>query len=114
METEKLIKELGEKFTQLEAQNEWLAKENARLRDEHYKDEELARLKSENEQLHHGFSLSKKEEQAIREWQKSHDCPYQGTRIGGIASYRFDIISGIGYIGYVRCTCGKEFCFCKE
>ena len=114
METEKLIKELGERFTQLKSQNDWLANENRRLKSEHYKDEELAKLKSENEQLRKGFHISPEEEQKIKKWLGTHECTCRGITKGRVSSFRFDIIPSIGYNGYVKCTCGKEFCFYEE
>lgn len=118
METEKLIKELGDKFTQLEAQNKRLKEENRLLKSEHFKDEELARMKTTMDQLQsdliRGFPISEKEESKIKQWLNSHDCIYKGTRLGGVSEYRFGIIPGIGYNGYAKCTCGKEFCFYEE
>ena len=120
---DKLCLALKEKFLRQEEENERLKAKNKELLDEHYKDNELAALKEENKRLEkliiRGFSISEEDDAKIKEWLDNHECRFKSMRnskIGGPGptEYRFSIIPGIGYNSYVRCKCGKEFCFHEE
>ena len=54
-----------------------LVEENKRLKDEHYKDEELAEMKKQLEtaknELHLGFGITERESASIAQWEKNHD-----------------------------------------
>ena len=112
---DKAISEIKNKYEVLERENKLLREANSELKSEHYKDEELQKIKQENDELRkelvRGFPITEKEQLAINNWLVSHDC----TKVKrGIDSYNFGIIPGIGYNGSVKCYCGKEFCFCTE
>lgn len=109
---------IKKKYETLEIENQRLLKENKQLKSKHYKDEELIRLDEENKKLHKqlslGFPVSQEEHDKIEEWAKNHDCIYNGTKLKGVSYYKFGVVPGIGYNGYVTCVCGKEFCFTGE
>lgn len=115
---DKPIYEILNKYKYLENSNKKLMEENKRLKSEHYKDEELSTLKKQideqNEKLVNSFVLSKEEVGKIQEWMKNHECTHQGMKIKGVSEYIFRTIPGIGYNGYAKCSCGKEFCFYEE
>ena len=83
-----------------------VAKENARLKEEAYKDEELAKMKERYDRMsddyYRGFPISEKEAEKIHEWQdkllKEH--PGNAGAIGGRFRYEF-IPTGIGVAGTV-------------
>ena len=93
-------------FRQLEYQNEYLKKENERLKFDHYKDEQLANLEKKyevmKEMCHLGFPITKEEHEKINAWidkqMKKH--PGNGGAIGGRFSYEF-VPTGIGTSGTV-------------
>lgn len=102
--------------------------ENKRLKDEQYKDSEMQRMKAElkeaKEDLYRGFSISKEEEEKIREWELKHDAEVHGLKTmkqrlraggccGGRYSYHF-IPTSIFTIGIVKCNCGEEYKFKGE
>ena len=109
----------------VEMRNKYLEEENARLRDEHFKDEELQAMKKQYEQLkeelRRGFGISESEWAAIQEWKRKHEEEKHGANyaagkmrysgaIGGSYDYIFTPTS-IGTIGEIRCSCGDKFCF---
>jgi len=112
------VNEITHKYSILQERISSLSKENERLKSEHYKDDEIAKLKSDNDRLRSDlireFGVTEGQEKKISAWMDNHECRYSGTRLHGIQDYRFAIISGIGYNGYVTCNCGKEFCFYEE
>lgn len=103
-----------------------LRKENERLKEEHYKDEELQMWKQKyeeaQEELYNGFGITKAEKEKINEWQKNHDAEVHGLTnskmrlkaggaIGGRYYYKF-IPTSIGVSGTCVCgKCGAEFEF---
>lgn len=104
---------------------EYLEKQNQKLRDEKYKDNELLRmeveLKSMKEDYYRGFPISEEEQKSIREWMDKHDEEVHHARTlgdklklggccGGRYTYKFTPTS-IGTIGTVKCSCGAEFTF---
>ena len=103
-----------------------LEETNKKLRNEHYEDEELQKMKQEvknmKEDYHRGFPISKEEKEAIDKWKEQHeeevhslhtleDRLRRGGAIGGSYHYEF-IPTSIGTIGKVVCNCGEEFVFC--
>ena len=110
---EEILDEIKEEFLLKEKTIKKLREENTLLRDEHYKDNEIAQLKRKlkkaQDDLNRGFDISKEEWAAIQEWHREHSH-YSGA-IGGNVIYIFTPTS-IGTIGVVKCTsCGEEFCF---
>ena len=102
-----------------EQRNRTLQEENAALKDEHYKDNEIKRLKQENDELREallrGFEISKTEDEKLKAWQKKHIEEKHGGNgrcgaIGGRFSYEF-IPTGIGTFGTCKCICGEKFDF---
>lgn len=79
---------------------------------EYSKDSEIANLQEENKQLrtdlYRGFPISKKENEAICQWQKQHKCC--GGAIGGSYTYEFTP-TAIGTIGIIKCSDGSSFTF---
>ena len=108
-----------------EKQIKYLKEENKKLKDEHYKDSEMQRMKTElkkaKDDLHRGFSISKEEEEKIKEWQLKHDAEKHGLKTmeqrlraggccGGRYTYQF-VPTSIGVIGEIICSCGEKFTF---
>ena len=104
---------------------EYLEKQNQKLRDEKYKDNELLRMEAElkamKEDYYRGFPISEEEQKSIREWMDKHDEEVHHARTlgdklklggccGGRYTYKFTPTS-IGTIGTVKCGCGAEFIF---
>ena len=106
--------------------NDRLREENAKLKDEHYKDEELQMWKQKyeeaKEELYNGFGITNAEREKINEWQKKHDAEAHGLTdskmrlkaggaIGGRYHYKF-LPTSIGVSGTCVCgRCGAEFEF---
>lgn len=103
----------------------YLEEENKKLKDEHYKDSEMQRMKAElkkaKEDLYRGFPISKEEEDKIKAWQLKHDTEKHGLKtmaqrvmehgcIGGSLTWCFTPTS-IGTVGTVVCSCGDKFTF---
>ena len=104
---------------------ERLQEENKKLKEEHYKDDELSRLKSELETFkknyYNGFPISEKEREKIKEWKDKHEekvhnvgsledrLKYKGA-IGGVYSYYF-VPTSVGIVGSIKCSWGAEFTF---
>lgn len=97
-------------------QQEYFRQELNRIRDEKWRDEELKKLKAENDKLHerlsHGFYLTPEEHEAVMNWIDTHDVHSSyGGAIGGVFTYTFTPTS-IGTVGKIKCgICGKEFTF---
>jgi hypothetical protein len=103
----------------------YLQNQNKKLKEEHYKDTELQKMKEELERvradMYRGFPISAEEEKRIKEWQDKHDAEGHGLKtlkervraggcIGGRYSYEF-VSTSIGVIGIVKCNCGAKFTF---
>lgn len=99
--------------------------ENARLRDEHYKDELVKRYEKKLEEMkadcRRGFPISAQEDSEICAWQKKHEAEVHGLDTlekraraqgvsGGRYTYEFTPTT-LGVFGCVRCVCGAEFEF---
>ena len=103
---------------------ERLQKQVKDLKAEHYKDEKLAELQRQldemKEDCSRGFPISKNEEASIERWKDSHirkkhwdtkkKSPKYAGAIGGRFTYQF-IPTSIGIVGEVKCECGECFCF---
>lgn len=104
-----LCKTLEAKFILEEKTIKSLQKENEYLKSEHYKDEELKKLKEENarlkDDLTRGFRISKLELKKILEWKNGLDK--QPNRC---FHYEFHPTS-IGYVGYILDNFGNKFQF---
>ena len=112
------IFEIQQKYDIIEREVKLLIEENAHLKSEHYKDDEIKRLNDQieeyKEERRYGFPISKKSQEKIDKWMITHECPCKDKRSFGISEYRFALIPGIGYDSYVKCNCGAEFCFERE
>lgn len=104
---------------------EYLRKENKRLKEENYKDDELQKMKTQLEKMKadywRGFPITENEKKAIEEWKKKHEEEVHGLTTdkmrlraqgisGGRYSYHF-VPTTIGTSGVIRCSCGAEFEF---
>ena len=90
-----------------------LQEENNRLKDEHYKDEELKKLQEKIKELqgncNRGFPISKDEQEKIDKIREEHKkkCPHCGF------DYLF-VPFAIVTFGYVKCdVCGEEIKFAE-
>lgn len=122
---DKCLSAIKQRHEDQESQIKYLSQENKKLKDEHYKDEEIQNLKNQIKKLEQdsrrGFLISEKEWNAIEKWQNEHDTNVHrldsldkklsaGGAIGGRYSYHF-VPTSIGTIGTVKCSCGTEFTF---
>ena len=102
----------------VEMRNKYLEEENKKLKDAHYKDEVIAKMKAERdeaiEDIRRGFEITKSESEAIRAWKDKHYEEIHGANtlakkmkmggaIGGTYEYEFTPTS-IGTFG--TCICG--------
>ena len=112
----KHLDELEKIYDACYEKNEKLQAENERLRGEHYKDEELARIKTELEDVRQAFKITENERRKIKDWKMKHEnekhggYPARSGAIGGRYEYVF-IPTSIGTAGVIRCCCGEEFAF---
>ena len=114
---ESVFQELYDHYRAIESRNEYLRNENARLKSEAYKDEELAKMKERydkmSEHYYLGFPISEEEDEKIKKWKDKmiETQPGNGGAIGGRFRYEF-IPTGVGTIGTVIDTfTGERFCF---
>ena len=124
---EEFIKNVKYHYEKCKAANDRLKKENAELKDEHYRDEELQKWKAIAEEAradcNRGFPISEREWEAVKAWMDQHDREAhtlslgddstfvkRGGAIGGNYKYEF-IPTSIGVIGTVYCSCGASFQF---
>ena len=97
--------------------NEYLSKENERLKSEAYKNEELSEMKKRYDEMKadydRGFPISEKEDNKINEWIKNmiEKHPANSGAIGGRFHYEF-ICTSIGSVGtVVDSFTGEKFTF---
>ncbi len=104
----------------------YLEEENKKLKDETYKDSELAEMKEKYESmkkdLMRGFPISEKEERRIEQWRLKHEVEVHGRdtlekrlaahgAADGGYTYEF-YPCGIGIFGTIKCcNCGAKFDF---
>lgn len=121
----KMFGEILDNYESNERTIKYLREKNQELKNEAYKDSELASMKKELEKsrkaLYRGFSISEKEKETIEEWRLKHEAEVHGRdtlekrlsahgAIGGSYTYIFTPTS-IGVVGEFKCSCGESFTF---
>lgn len=115
--TDKYIENLQITIDGLRAKDKQISQlqaENNRLKDEHYKDEELKKLQEKIKELQgdctRGFPISKDEQEVINKLREEHKkkCPYCSFK------YIFEIYPIVEF-GYLKCdVCGEEIKFAER
>lgn len=115
--TDKYIENLQSAIDGLRAKDkqiDQLRKENNRLKDEHYKDEELKKLQEKINELqgdcNRGFPITYNEQEVIDEFREKHkkECPHCNFK------YIFEPYSIVEF-GYLKCNvCGEEIKFAER
>ncbi len=96
-----------------------------RLESEHYKDEEIQKMKSELEQMrkemYAGFPITGDQQEAINAWRRMHEETVHGLidenkrmKANGVSGGRYAYLftpTSIGTFCSIRCVCGEEFVF---
>lgn len=110
---------IGKLVMTLWRQENWiesLQSENKLLKEEIYKDTELALMKSKYDEMkadyYRGFPISEKENIMIKKWIYEHEESHIGGH--GVSGGKYEYIftpTGIGTIGVLKCSCGKELVF---
>ena len=112
---EEAITEITDIIHGLMKQNDALKQENEQLKSEHYKDEEIARLKEQiklqQEAMTYGFPITKERYEKIMELCKKHEWEKHGRKGNGYFNYCF-AETEIGTFGWAKCCdCGEEIKF---
>ena len=111
-QSQNIVNDLLKRLRQLELSVESLKKENAELKSEHYKDEQLSNMKDKLNKMkkdyYRGFPISEEEEEQINKFQDKY-MKYYGA-IGGAFTYKFTPTS-IGIAGEVIAPNGESFTF---
>ena len=112
---EEAITEITDIIHGLMKQNDALKQENEQLKSEHYKDEEIARLKEkiqlQQESMTYGFPITKERYEKIMELCKKHEWEKHGRKGNGYFNYCF-AETEIGTFGWAKCCdCGEEIKF---
>lgn len=98
-----------------------------RLENEHWKDEEIQKMKSELErmrkELYAGFSITNAQQEAINAWKQMHEETAHGLtddnkrmKAQGVSGGRYTYLftpTSIGTFGSIRCVCGEEYTFAE-
>lgn len=102
----------------------YLEEENKKLKEGHYKDDEMQEMKKTLDKMYNdywrGFPISEEENKAIENWKKEHDEKVHGYTkemrmkaegvSGGRYSYHF-VPTALGTSGVIKCSCGAKFEF---
>lgn len=123
---DELLQKIKNAFDKKDKEIKVLRKEISELKDSHYRDRELSRLKTEldntKQDLRRGFPITEYELNKINEWKRKHEEEVHGLKTiegrlevqgccGGVYEYRFTPTS-IGIVGEVICSrCGDSFEF---
>lgn len=112
---EEAITEITDIIHGLMKQNDALKQENEQLKSEHYKDEEITRLKEQiqlqQEAMTYGFPITKERYEKIMELCKKHEWEKHGRKGNGYFNYCF-AETEIGTFGWAKCCdCGEEIKF---
>ena len=111
-QSQNIVNDLLKRLRQLELSVENLKKENAELKSEHYKDEQLSNMKDKLNRMekdyYRGFPISEEEEEQINKFQDKYR-KYYGA-IGGAFTYKFTPTS-IGVVGEVFAPNGESLVF---
>jgi hypothetical protein len=124
---EDCIKFLKETDKQNQSIIEYLRKENEKLKNEHYKDEELQKMKEQLEiakaDLRRGFPITESENKKLNDWMDKHlkekhwdthhNCCKSFGAAGGAFTFEF-LPTGLGVFKTVKCTCGAKFDFGED
>ena len=117
----KKFEEILDNIESREYENKYLKEENKKLKDEAYKDTELAEMKKQLDaaraDLRRGFGISEEEDKKIKEWQQKHEEEVHGVKPGKIlyrgaagGGYTYEFYpTGIGTFVTVKCDCGAKF-----
>jgi len=109
----KVLQELYDHYRSIQNKNEYLRNELEMVKSDKFKDEELAKMKSDYEKMkadyYRGFAISENEDNLIKEWEKGimEKYPANSGAIGGRFHYEF-IPTGIGTVGIVVDSFTKE------
>lgn len=110
--TEKLQEMIGRKFKDLYNRIDYLEKENNKLKDEHYKDQEIKIITEKYDNMrkeyNRGFPITKDEETKYKKWMEEHEsiCPGGHGVSGGKYTFKF-LPTSIGTFGSVYCNSCK-------
>ena len=102
----KTLQQVYDHYRNVCNQNDYLRKENERLKSEAYKDEELSKMNEKYDQMskdyYRGFPISEKEDKKINEWieKQMEKVPGIGGASGGRFTYQFTP-TGLGTSGTV-------------
>lgn len=122
----KSLKEIETQFNWYKWRLKFALEENKRLKERNFKDEELAAMKKELDDLkavlNRSFVITDSEWENIKEWEHTHDVEKHGLdtfdkriKANGYSGGRYSFVftpTSLGDIGVVKCgTCGEEYCF---
>lgn len=99
-----ILDEIKERYEDIEQRNKKLVEENKLLKSEHYKDEEIQRLKAEldKEREMIAFRISEEGKKKRNDFFVSHKCDK-------MVNCHYEIYpTGIGEVIYYVCGCGEK------
>lgn len=101
------LKRIYDHYRSVVNENEYLRKENERIKSEKYQDEELSTMKERYDKMQSdyycGFPISEKENERIKNWINNltkDEVPTKMGAIGGRFSYHF-IPTSLGTVGTI-------------
>ena len=111
-----VLQDLYNQFRAVQQRNKYLEDENKRLQTEQYKDEELARMKKNYDQMkddyYRGFPISKEEMERIHKWMDELTKDYPEAKINSARFHYKFYPTALGVAGFVvDSITGKEFQF---